>query len=524
MKLFIPIVQVLDRYKIRDIDILDGKDSTSRYTQLYQLLRSGELKTDEEVAKHFYGDSANLMDPKFRAFKSAFKDRLLNTLFFIDPSHTQFTDFQGAYYAAQREWGAIRILYARNLISPATELAERLLVVCIKYELTELCVSILDKLRSSYASQIGDKKKYEWYKSLFWSYKGLSDAEHLAQDAFEELQIEYVKTTAFRPENSTIAEGKLERLLPLHAQYDSFMFRFYFYGVKEAVFSAKHDYPGVIDVCNEALAYFRHKPFTMKAYIAIFLNQKVIAHLSLRQYGACQQVLDEVLHIQEVGNVNWFKSMEKKVILGFHMGDYALAHAAYSEASDQKEFKNLQDQSADVWKLFEAYLFWANSIGKPMGFGKGGQTKLDKFRLWTFLNDVPTFSDDKRGMNIPVLVVQIALMISLRKNTLLDKRIETIEKYLFRYARRADAAKYRTNLFIRLLLEIPRCHMNSQALEKRTTLILSNLKKVPLHVISTGYQMEIIPYEVLWLELIKMTDLNAKQSASARNRVESRTT
>ena len=78
----------------------------------------------------------------------------------------------------------------------------------------------------------------------------------------------------------------------------------------------------MIEVCDETLALFEAKPFTMKNFMGIIKNQKVIALLMLKRYEACQITLNEALDLQEQGNFNWFKTMEKKVLLTFHTAHY----------------------------------------------------------------------------------------------------------------------------------------------------------------------------------------------------------
>lgn len=63
-----------------------------------------------------------------------------------------------------------------------------------------------------------------------------------------------------------------------------------------------------------------------------------------------------------------------------------------------------------------------------------------------FLNDVPIFSKDKRGMNIPILIFHILyLILTKRYNDVID-RIVRIEKYTTRYLKKDD--NYRSNCFI----------------------------------------------------------------------------
>ena len=499
MNILTQIVQVLDRYKLRDIDIIDSKDSESRYTEMYRLIKDGTFKTDDDAVKHFYGAHATTQEGKYRVFKNEFKSRLLNTLYFIDTNNPVFSDFQSAYYSAQHQWGAINLLYRRSIYLAANPLAERLLTDCKKYELTDMCVLILEKLKENYAKQVGDKKKYEDFKKQFWHYKGVWEAEQIAQEAFDEIRINYVKSTAFRPETSKEAQKSLDKLEPLRQKYDSFMFIYNFFCVKEAVYSAKHDWKGVIHVCDETLTLFEAKPFTMKNFMAIIKNQKSIALLMLKRYEECHITLNETLDLQEHGNFNWFKTMETKVLLAFHTAHYTEGVETYKQVLDLKEFKNLQEYSAEIWKLFEANFYLIASMGL---LDKSKEYTFGKFRLNKFLNDIPNFSHDKKGMNIPVLVMQIALMIVEKMHNALIDRIENIEKYVVRNIPKTDIANYRSNQMIKILLEIPKAGFSRKILEKTTKKLLEDLKSVPFDLRETGYKIEVFPYDELWIKLL----------------------
>jgi hypothetical protein len=497
MDILTQVVQVLARYKRQKIDIIGNDDSDSRYTKLFNLIKEGKVTTDKEVAQHFFGDKATPGDSTYRFFKSEFKERLLNTLFFIDLDNPQFNEFQRAYYKALHDWGAINILYRRGIIDAANNLAEKLLTDCIKYENTDLCVAILQRLKSMYALQVGDKKKYIHFKNLFWHYKEIWNSEHLAQEAFEEIRLDYVKSTAYRPETSAKAELTLRNLKELRDKTDSFFFVYFYYSVKEAIYSAKHDWKGLVPMCDEAIAYFNAKPFSVKTYIAIFLNQKAIALLMLHRFEECHVILEEALALQEEGNGNWFKTMEKKMLLFFQTEAFTEGYDLYNRVRNIKEYKNLQGHGAEIWRLFEAYLYLGALVGKIPNIDRHAKNTFGNFRLRKFLNEIPTFSHDKKGMNIPVLVIQIVLMVLEKHNGLVD-RIETIEKYLVRNVPKSDRGNYRSNQFIKALVELPKADFKVKIIQRKTDKIITDLMSVPYDIIEAGYKAEVLPFEVLW--------------------------
>ena len=504
MDILSQVVQLLDRYRLETIDVLGNEDSTSRFTDFYRQVKDGKIKTDEEAAIYMYGAKALPTDSKYRFFKSQFKDRLLNTVYFIDTDSPQFSDFQKVYYASLHEWGAINLLYRKGLFLPPNDLAERLLTTCIKYELTELCVLILDKLKNTYGRIIGDKKRYDEVKIMFWHYKEVWEAETIAEELFTDISIEYVKSTAFRPETSLIAQESLDKLEDLKLKHNSFLFCHSYYCIKEAIYSAKNDWENVLIVCDEALTLFDSKPFNMKTFIGIFLNQKVIALLMLKRYNECKKTLDATLNLQEEGSFNWFKTMEKKMLLCFHTENFTEGYHTFKQVVAVKEFKNLQGHSAEIWKLFEANLYLALSLGKLPQIEKNKKDAFGKFKLNKFLNEIPTFANDKKGMNIPVLTIQIALMVSEKMYDSLIDRLETMEKYLVRHVAKSDIAGYRSNQFIKALLEIPKSGFSRVALARRTEKIMKDLSEVPFSLVSAGYKIEVMQYEYLWEEILKL--------------------
>ena len=227
----------------------------------------------------------------------------------------------------------------------------------------------------------------------------------------------------------------------------------------------------------------------------------------LHQYEACEQTLESAMALQEEGAFNWFKTMEKKMLLAFRKAAYTEGYALLKQIQNMKEFKHLKDHSAEIWKLFEAYLYLAALLGKIPNMDARNKEAFGSFRLNKFLNDIPTFAHDKKGMNLPIYILQIIFMISEKKmrNDLID-RIETIEKYIVRYVPKTDVGAYRTNQFIKALVEIPKSDFKSKVLAQRTKKIIADLASVPENIIEAEYKVEVMPYESLWAEILIMVE------------------
>ncbi len=154
-----------------------------------------------------------------------------------------------------------------------------------------------------------------------------------------------------------------------------------------------------------------------------------------------------------------------------------------------------------MWKIYEAYVFFLVRIGKikqPAALAAAA-----KFRVGKFLNEIPNYAKDKRGMNIPILILQILYAFADRNFEQSIDRIEAIEKYCSRYLKQGDT--YRSSCFIKMLLQIPGASFHREAVIRKAEKFFELLHAKPVEVAYQTHEVEIIPYEDLWglaLELL----------------------
>jgi hypothetical protein len=113
-----------------------------------------------------------------------------------------------------------------------------------------------------------------------------------------------------------------------------------------------------------------------------------------------------------------------------------------------------------------------------------------------FINEISLFSKDKGGMNISILIIQILYAIAEKDYTKSSDRIDGIAKYCSRYLK--DDSTFRSNTFIKMLLQIPQANFHREASTRKTEKLFKQLQTVPLASANQAHEIEIIPYEVLW--------------------------
>jgi hypothetical protein len=495
MKAIKQIVTLLDGHFLSKIDIINSSDSTSRFTEFYRLAKEDKINTDEEAACHFYPE-IDKRDQNYRKLKSQFKDRLINTVLFLDTNDKKATGHQNAVTEAEKLWAATIILYNRGVFNAAIEISEKLLLHCIHHELTELTVQITDKLKHMYGTVIGDKNKYTYYRDLHWEYFGYYTAELKIKDAFQPIRLNYFKSVAYNDKMFEATEEAIKSVEPYFQNCSTYIFMSFWYFLNVAKYQTIYDHKNVLQVCEEGIEHFKAKSYSASAPIAVLMNQKLISQIQLRLFEEGKITAREVLSLQGEGTHNWYKTLEQHIMLAFHTKEYEEAYRIYELARSHRSFKFLEGASFEIWLLYEAYLCLLLKVGKIKGLTLDNSI-LKGFKLSKFLNNVTLFSTDKKGMNIPTLIIQYVLQLTEKNHNQLVDRIEAMEQYLKRHVK-SDEGVHRCNCFLKLLLALSKVHYSKKLIGSKAKSLLKEIESYHVDIMEQGNYIEIMPFEHLW--------------------------
>jgi hypothetical protein len=492
------ITYLLDGNKLAKIDIIDNHDSNSRYTQFYRLIKDGTIKTDEDAARHFY-QTDDAQDQRYRKFKSLFKEKLSNTIFFINTDDEKVGDYQNTYSEAQRSWALINILFTRLMLIAAVDLSEQLLKVCLRYEFTELIVQVTDRLKFYYGTVKANKEKFDYFRALHFKHLDHLNSEFLAKDTFQRLKFEYVKTVAFKRYMQDAADKAVEEIIPASLKCDSFTFMSFYYLIRLTVYQVIFDNNNVIAICEEGLKFFEKKNFDTRRTTTVLLNQKLISQIQLKQYEAGKKTAKESLAMQVEGTHNWYKTLEQHMMLSFHTREYKEAYNVYQIAIKNKGYDFLTGRNKEIWTLFSAYLYFLIKSKRVEGvqLEKSG---LESFKLSKFSNDLQEISADKNGLNIPALIINYLLQLSSNNKDKLVDGIESMQKYITRHVRKTDAA-YRSNLFMKLLTHTSEVNYSKKLINPFAKKYMKDISEGQHDIMEQGDRIEILPFEYLWEEI-----------------------
>jgi flagellar biosynthesis chaperone FliJ len=460
--------------------------------EFYTALANNQLTNDAEAAQHFFQSTEDLAG--YQKLKQKLRKSLLNALFLVDFRQLSGTPQQLAYFECQKEWAAAKLLLGKSAKVAAVALAQKVLKDAVRYEFTDLALQATSFLRQHYGNVQGDTRRFEQYNAQYKHYEEIWRLENHAEELYIDLIIKYVNKKATNHTIHEKAKEYYDKLKNLMQQYDAYRLHLCGNLILNVVYSSINDYENTIKMCDEAIAFFASKTYDAHLPLQIFYCQKIICYTQLKAYQQGKEAAERCLAFVEEGSYNWFKLQELYIALAFHSKEYQSAYTIFSRAVSHSQFPFLSANVAEMWKVYEAYVHYLILLEQIQP--KPDDKRFTTFRLNRFLNETPHYSKDKRGMNIPILIVQIVLLIHKKQFTALTDKMDAIEKYCSRYLRHDDT--FRSNCIIRMLLQIPAARFHPAGVARKVQQYLEKLKTMPLDIANQTHEIEIIPYEDLW--------------------------
>ena len=499
------LVYAASKHKIKKIDIVGEHRYNSLVQRFYQGIHSDEFQNDEDAAWALYESTPK--DINYKHLKYKLENRLINTLFFVDLSEPQFNEIQKAYYTCYKNIGAIAILKGRGLRKSAISLSIRTIRKSIKYEFTDITLSLARTLKKHFGFYEKDKKKFEYYTALAKEMHNLSEVEMMAEGFYEFIMFHAAgnkrsNTQEILDEVIQFEKELKEKLLT----YDSYNLRIVSFLVFCLRYEIVQDYKNVIKTSKEALAYFENREIKVSPNNMFgYYSKLIISNISLKNYEEATRWNTIRINSLEkmAGSRNWYIANEIQIILYFHQKKYEEAIKVLLNAKQHKLFNSLQKDAIEIWQIYEAYIQYFILV-KKIEISEEKQKGLDKFRLNKFLNNVPIYSKDKEGVNISILILQILFLFQKGKFNVIIDRMESLERYCYKYLKKDSS--YRSKCFIKMLIILIKTSFHKEATIRKTKIYLDKLNSESTSIAPTSSQVEVVPYEDLWEDVISNLD------------------
>lgn len=460
----------------------------SKMMALYEGIASNKFLTDEDAAMTLY--SSDTENSTYRKLKSDLQEKLLDSVIHINIDQEHYSDYQKAYYESHKQWVTIRFLIGQNANSAALILAHRLMRQAEKFDFTLLSMDIASYLRVQYGLRESNDKRFREANALYDRYHKIYAAECLAEELYTTLVVQTVNNRAANEHVQLVAKEYYSRIEAEMALYQTYKLQMYGYMIGLMCFTTENNYRQALQLCEEAIQFFKSRPYEPRVPLQIFYYQHLLSHIHLRQFEEAKQSVKKCIELMQEGTFNWFKFKELHLILMLHVGRFKLAESLLINVLEHPRFEFLPDNAKELWRIYESYIYYLILLGKVE------DPVSNKFKLGKFINEVPIFSKDKGGMNIAILVIKFLYLLQDRKYSKLIDEAEAMEQYCYRHLRSNDTR--RSYIFLKMLLQIPACEFEVEKFVPKTQVLLDQLASIPLQLANQTYEIEIVPYEQLW--------------------------
>jgi hypothetical protein len=495
MKALLDLMYLVTRHKRKQLNVIGYDTADDRYELFYDKLEKGEFNSDDEAAAYFFGSDKDGKFTQYKNFKNKFFRRLTNATFHLDLKKPEFNEAQVGFYNCWKNLALAKFLGVQGAYAAAKKVILKTLPAAIKFEITEIVLEMSRLMLFHYTAREPDNNKRQYYKDLV-----LKSLEELmvtvkAETMYVEIIAPFVLSRSSKPWIGEKAKQNLKELKPHIGSTEGYRFHLYYFLIKKIEREISYDYFGVVEVCKEALLHFEKKESTPKTTFAIFGTTMLVGLTMMGEYEEAEKIASRSLSMVQKYSVGWYKTQEMNMALKLHKRDYQKAYEVLNEAVQNRRFNSLPPAERESWKIYEGYVHLLIAAGRIEQAEAGKRN--DKFRPSRFLNEMPNFSKDKRGMNIPVLIIHAIYLLYEKRYDESYDRMLALEKYNDRHLKEGDDT-FRTWCFLQALLQIQKADFKKDESEKRAAEFLRRMSSQPVQYLNAPHEVEAIPYEHLW--------------------------
>lgn len=476
-----------------------SRDGTESLTaKLYRLLHSQPAATDDDLRRALYGAGVADNHQPYRSLKTRLRHILVQAISADLDIPPRYTTYDLAYQNGFRQLNLARVLMHAGAITAARDIAASTYQAIKKYEIIILNEGLTDVLAALYLSILYNDKLLRQYNEEHQYYARATYDVNRVKFAFRTVR-NLQNTNRLPPlELGSTALRYVEELSEIRDRYPRVSQVQVTIATLEIMgYNFRGDHHQVMTAAQRARDALANCAGASTNSMSVMALTSVEATVRMRNFALGKQQITAARAVVPTRGINSIKLSEYAIRLGLITGQYQYAYASLAEVDFDSLRQHLLDIHRERWQLLEAYVHLLVQAGRV---GVEPERPLRPFRLARLLNNVPTYSRQKRGANIELLILQASFFIVRREYDRVQDRIEALERYCNRYLRSEETL--RNNGFLRLLLVAAAVNFNRAAAERRAAPILQRMRE-HLEKPRTGLAPEeYIPYEELWSVLL----------------------
>ena len=461
---------------------------TPRLNDLCTFLMTHDQMSEKDAVVKYFGTTTRAK--YFNNLKNDLKRHLTRYLIAY-PSWIE-NEHKALYEECFRHYATYKIMLLSNKRKAGIDLAQNLLPNLLKCDLHSMAHIVANDLLTHYSTIDSTSTLAKKYEDLATRELGIVYAESIVRKYNARVFLIANKRESFTP--AMIEEFKeavriTEPFLNLGVHFINRLI----YTIIIARYRAVYDYKNIITYCDDALASFPKDHPNDRVLRFVFMYNKIPALTALGRLDEAKQMAKDANKLVTTGHFNWHVVLLKRIGVCLHGGDYQEAYELYKAHSKQPcdSYPILNE----YWKIIHGYLYFLVKQEYIEPYTD------ERFYLGKFLNVVPIYSKDKAGNNINILIIQIITRMQREQYGHIIDRVDSLREYARVYTKNPETK--RANIFISMILKMESAHFHRIRTETKTEKLFERLQNTPLKI-GQNLTVEIIPYDILWKEMLSM--------------------
>ncbi len=391
-------------------------------------------------------------------------------------------------YLVHIQFHCMSILSDLNLEDSAIWFANKNIKEAIRLDLTIITLDTARYLTRYYSRRKLDPKAAEKFMQISSLYKLLLDAELEIEQLYNQVVKKQANINSIRTSLNTIS---IPPYNPTYGALSQFYIRHHgliriyrseIQGKTEEVLKLSHYY----------YSQFEKKRYDHKMLKGIFLIRKVDAHLKLKQYLEAQQTIKLLFTKINSSTTNWFDALDVQIRLSISIEDYIEAFEQITRLFKSKTYSSIPNTKKDLYQLYALYINFLVRTGHIQN-----AIPWSKRKTTAYFRSTTVFDRDTRGVRVAMIIAELLYNILDQDYDAMERRILSLKEYCSRYLKKNNE-NYRSNCFIKMLLEIPKSNYHPVAATRNAARYHQKLLNHPLEIAMQPREVEIVPFEQLW--------------------------
>jgi tetratricopeptide (TPR) repeat protein len=467
--------------------------------KLYDLLGEKHIQQSDLLQ-----EESGLSDAAFKQCERLLLDTLRKMLGFAEFHATDVDPFVIAFLDGYKKIAHLKMLRLMGARHNADDIAREVQRIGEKYDNPVLVYFGADALCDLAAGAIANEKDFSRWRDQCREAKQHMDIEQVMRAYYHETQMAYLHSREARPKASGVIDQRLAEMEGYFGRVASNNFELHYLLARIQQHLSQLQYEAALQTVETSIRHFNNKPYPLNSIISALQLQKVACCIMLRRFDEGRDAAEKALSDTPEDTPNWYQALMAYFYLAMHTRQYDEAALIYRRGLNNRRLRLQPEHVLSQWRLLGAYLYIALSYtGKNLE-----QYDLPKIRSTRLVNDVPAFTQDKRGMNVAILIAHILIQLLEGKYDDMRQRTGALEKYGARYLRNDDSL-FRSNAFIKILGLLPAVSFRKRYFLQKATPLFERMRTVPLEMARQTHELEIMPYEDLWLLLQNKLDERA---------------